>query len=163
VNKKNMVAQTKPFESTAAALAGLSSGNSIANNIAYFRAHHPVDPCDCEYSELAAHIEDTGLLNLSLSFILRGLAETEGTTWHYFRGLMKAYSELRPKVKTIESTPRLIGELLKVCVYEYDAINQEAFDEAQACSLAVLETAAYLLVHYSPHEGNQWLDAIYQD
>jgi hypothetical protein len=163
VNKKNMVAQTKPFISTAATLADLSPGNSIANNMAYFRAHHPVDPFDCEYSELAAHIEDTGLLNLSLPFILQGLAETEGTTWHYFRGLMKAHAELRPKVKTIESTPRLIGELLKVCIHEYDAINQEAFDESQACSLAVLETAAYLLVHYSPHEGNQWLDAIYQD
>jgi len=52
---------------------------------------------------------------------------------------------------------------LKVCVHEYDLINQEALHDAQASSLAMLETAAYLLVHYSPHEGKQWLDAIYQD
>ncbi|MCE2746962.1 MAG: hypothetical protein LW710_13805 [Burkholderiales bacterium] len=158
-----MVAHTKPFENAAAILAARSSGNPIANNIAYFRAHHPVDPCDCEYSELAYHIEDTGLLNLSLPFILRGLAETEGATWHYFHGLMKAQVELRPRLTGMESTSRLIGELLKVCVHEYDLINQEALHDAQASSLAMLETAAYLLVHYSPHEGKQWLDAIYQD
>lgn len=131
--------------------------------IARFRAQHPVDPIECEYSELAEHIEDAGLLNLELPFILKGLAETEGSTFHYFRGLMSAYSELRPKTKTIESTPRLIGELLKVCIREFDTINQEVPQESHAANLAMLETAAYLLVHYSPHEGNQWLDAIYQD
>jgi hypothetical protein len=132
------------------------------SGMAYFRTHHPVDPCGCEYGELAAHIEDTGLLNLSLPFILQGLAETEGAAWHYFRGLMNAYFELRPKVKKIQPTPHLIGELLKVCIHEFDILNQEVHQEECASNLAVLETAAYLLVHYSPHEGNQWLGAIYQ-
>ncbi|WP_334120458.1 hypothetical protein [Limnobacter sp.] len=158
-----MGTHTKAFERTATNPAGVSLFCQEAESaIAYFRAHHPVDPCDCEYSELSAHIEDTGLLNLSLPFILQGLAETEGAAWHYFRGLMNAYFELRPKVKTTKPIPHLIGELLKVCIQEFDNLNQEAHVEEQASNLAVLETAAYLLVHYSPHEGNQWLEAIYQ-
>lgn len=158
-----MGTHTKVFERTTRNPAGVSLFRQNAESgMAYFRAHHPVDPCDCEYSELSAHIEDTGLLNLSLPFILQGLAETEGAAWHYFRGLMNAYFELRPKVKTIQPTPHLIGELLRVCIHEFDILNQEARQEEHASNLAVLETAAYLLVHYSPHEGNQWLEAIYQ-
>lgn len=159
-----MGTQTKAFERTHANPAGESLfGQNAESGMAYFRGHHPVDPYDCEYSELSAHIEDTGLLNLSLPFLLQGLAATQGPTWHYFRGLMNAYFELRPKLKTMTPTPRLIGELIKVCIHEFDILNQETHHEGHASNLAVLETAAYLLVHYSPHEGNQWLAAIYQD
>lgn len=159
-----MVVHTKLYESVETNPSGVSTLYPEAETgMAYFRSNHPIDVCCETHGHLALHLEDVGLLNLDLPFIHQGLSETKGETWHYFRGLLNAYFELRPKANNNSQTPHLIGELLKVCIQEFDTINQEEMHEGHAASLAMLETAAYMLVHYSPHEGNQWLNAIYQN
>lgn len=159
-----MVVHTKPYESAESSQKGVSAAyTNTETGMAYFRSNHPIDLCSDTHAHLALHLEDVGLLNLDLPFIHQGLSETKGATWHYFRGLLNAYFELRPKAGKSQQTPQLIGELLKVCIEEFDTMNQEEHHEGHAANLALLETAAYMLVHYSPHEGSQWLNAIYQD
>jgi hypothetical protein len=137
--------------------------NSVKTALTRFRNNHPVDPCCCQHGELFEHIENMGLLNLNMSFIQKGLSETDGEAWHYFNGLKKAYLELQPRIKSIKPIPILIGELIKTCIREYDILNQEIILDSHASNLAMLETAAYLLLHYSPIQGKEWLDAIYQE
>lgn len=159
-----MAVHTKPHESAETSQRSVPAAYAhTETGMAYFRSNHPIDLCSDTHAHLALQLEDVGLLNLELSFICQGLSETKGEAWHYFRGLQTAYFELRPKVAYSTETQRLIGELLKVCIREFDTINQEAHHEGHAANFALLETAAYMLVHYSPHEGNQWLNAIYQD